>query len=104
MKIELKQPKRVKIDKALTLMAEEAFQKALNRLYQGVIRYKHLTRDEIKAMTRMRKEYSAYKRTGNSEQLLNIIVYCILELTWPENKKFHFDSSVKSVTREDNNG
>jgi hypothetical protein len=51
-------------------------------------------------MTRLLKEVQHYKANGNFEQLLNVAVYCFLESSAPENKKFHFDATVDSVTRE----
>lgn len=51
-------------------------------------------------LTRLKKELKAYEKTGNMEQLLNIAVYAFLESYAPENPKFHFDNTVKSVTRK----
>lgn len=73
-------------------------QKMVNRLIQGFVRYGASTKEQ-KYMTRMYLEMKAYKRTGNQEHLFNIANYCILESMAPENKKFHFDGSVDSVTR-----
>lgn len=48
----------------------------------------------------MSLELKAYKKTGNEEHLLNIANYCHLESFAPENKKFHYDNTVDSVTRK----
>lgn len=50
-------------------------------------------------MTRIFMEFEAYRKSGNSEHLLNIANYCILETIAPENKKHHSDNTVDSVTR-----
>ena len=70
-----------------------------NRKYVGGLRYGP-PRKKQKYLTRMKKELKAYEVSGNMEQLLNIAVYCFLESEAPENKKFHFDNTVDSVTRE----
>lgn len=49
---------------------------------------------------RLKAELIAYKRTGNMEHLLNIANYAFLESLCPQNKKFHFDNTVESVTRK----
>jgi len=53
-----------------------------------------------KYMKRLGLELKAYRRTGNREHLLNIANYAWLESQAPENKKFHWDNSVDSVTRK----
>ena len=50
-------------------------------------------------LSRMKLEVKAYQRTGNMEHLINIANYAHLEAFAPENKKFHLDNGVESVTR-----
>lgn len=82
----------------------EFVQHQANRLAVGYAQY------EIKQggpsrencyMWRLGEELRAYRRTGNREHLLNIANYAWLESQAPENKKFHWDNSVDSVTREE---
>jgi hypothetical protein len=68
------------------------------RLAQGYCRYGPPSRDK-RYMRRLGLELRAYRRTGNREHLLNIANYAWLETQAPENKRFHFDNSVRSVTR-----
>ncbi len=74
-------------------------QRMMNRRQVGYTRY-GATQKRQQYLTRMKKELVAYEQTGNMEQLLNIANYCFLESFAPENKKFHFDNSVESVTRK----
>lgn len=80
------------------IATRDFMQKMCNRLIQGEVRYGP-PRKEQNYMTRMIMEVKAYKRQGNMEQLINIANYAVLESITPENKKFHFDSTVESVTR-----
>lgn len=50
-------------------------------------------------MKRMTIEFQEYRRTGNGEHLFNIANYCILESVAPQNKKYHLNTLVDSVTR-----
>ena len=72
-----------------------------NRIMQGFSRYGN-PRVEQNYMTRLIMEVKAYRRHGNLEYLLNIANYAYLESICPENKKFHYDNKVKSVTRQEN--
>ena len=77
-------------------------QQMANRLGFGYPRYEASTKGPHKAnryMTRLGLEMRAYRRTGNREHLINIANYAWLESRAPENKKFHHDSTVDSVTR-----
>jgi hypothetical protein len=74
-------------------------QQMVNRIIQGEARYGP-PKKEQNYMTRMIMEVKAYKRTGNREQLVNIANYAYLESICPENPKFHWDSTVPSVTRD----
>lgn len=74
-------------------------QKMAYRLVQGAARYGTKVKKEQNYMTRLIMEVKAYKRTGNHEHLLNIANYAILESVAPENPKYHFDNTVRSVTR-----
>lgn len=75
-------------------------QAVVHRKYQGGARYGKIQRRQ-KYMTRLSKELRAYRRDGNLEQLFNIAVYAFLESYAPENKNFHFDPTVDSVTRKE---
>ena len=91
----------VKIPRVIEYRAksiQEFIQWMVNRLAFGEYRYGPPNKSQ-NYMTRLIMEVKAYKRTGNYEQLLNIANYCWLESRAPENKKFHFDPSVDSVTR-----
>lgn len=70
-----------------------------NRRGVGYLRYGKINR-RAGYMSRMKKELEVYEKDGNMEQLLNIAVYAFLESYTPQNKKFHFDNNVKSVTRK----
>lgn len=87
--------KRTKPDdkQFLKFVQEMAF-----RLMQGFCRYGEAKKEQM-YMTRMTMEMKHYKRTGNMESLFNIANYCLLESITPENKKFHWDAKVESVTR-----
>ena len=52
-------------------------------------------------LSRLKKEVEAYEINGNHEQLLNIAVYAFLESYAPENRKYHFNPEVDSVTRKE---
>lgn len=78
-------------------------QRMANRLLVGEIRYGS-PKKEQHYMTRLIMETKAYKRTGNMEHLVNIANYCWLESEAPENKKFHYDDKVDSVTRREMGG
>jgi hypothetical protein len=74
-------------------------QAMFNRRFVGSLRYGKKATSRQKYMTRLGKELAAYRRDGNLEQLFNIAVYAALESMAPENKKFHFNPTVYSVTR-----
>jgi hypothetical protein len=84
--------------KHLSATASDFFQKLANRAIQGHYRYGPPDKRK-KYLTRLSMELKEYKKRGNCEQLYNIAVFCWLESLEPENKKFHFDPSVDSVTR-----
>lgn len=73
-------------------------QRMANRIIVGHLRYGTPKREQ-QYMSRAFAELRAYKKTGNMEQLYNVANYCWLESIAPENKKFHFDDTVDSVTR-----
>ncbi len=80
------------------IQTQTFLQRMLNRLIQGYVRY-GAAKEEQRYMTRLIMEVKAYKKSGNVEQLYNIANYALLESIAPENKRFHFDASVESVTR-----
>jgi hypothetical protein len=98
--IELKWPDSLKCLNRELLDFKFFLQRMVNRKAQGGVRYGEIHRRQ-KYMTRMIKEVEAYKKSGNAEQLLNIAVYAFLEWHAPENTKFHFDNTAKSVTRRE---
>ncbi len=77
---------------------KEFLQRMINRMVQGYVRYGE-AKVEQRYMTRLIMEVKAYRKSGNAEQLYNIANYALLESIAPENKKFHFDGSVDSITR-----
>jgi len=77
---------------------KEFVQGMANRIAQGHARYGHPDKRK-RYMTRAKMELAAYVKTGNVEHLINTANYCFLEQLEPENKKFHHDSFVDSVTR-----
>jgi hypothetical protein len=89
--------------KKLKLPNEKAFldfvQKMANRLMQGYCRYGGPDKRH-KYLSRLELELKEYKKTGNAEHLINIANYCHLECFAPENKRFHFDNTVDSATRD----
>jgi hypothetical protein len=97
---EIRLPDSLPLDE-MTVRAFFCFLQAMaNRRAQGAARYGDRPNKKQCYMSRMRKELDAYSRDGNMEQLLNIAVYCFLESEAPENRRFHFDATVASVTRE----
>lgn len=74
-------------------------QRMIFRLAQGHAQYGPPERRK-NYMTRIEKEINAYKKSGNCELLYNIANYCWLESQAPQNKKFHYDQTVGSVTRD----
>jgi hypothetical protein len=75
-------------------------QQMANRAAVGALRYGCVPDAERNYMSRLAKELAAYRRNGNREHLLNIAVYAWLEGEAPENRKYHFDASAASVTRD----
>ena len=73
-------------------------QRMSNRIEQGECRYGEAN-ENARYLSRLKKELIVYEKTGNFEQLLNIANYCFLESIAPQNKKFHFDNTIGSVTR-----
>jgi hypothetical protein len=100
-KLEVYYPESVVIDVgAKELQDFQGFIQAMfNRRFVGSLRYGKKATSRQKYMTRLGKELAAYRREGNLEQLFNIAVYAALESMAPENKKFHFNTTVDSVTR-----
>lgn len=86
----------------LRLPFKEDFAAFLNymskRIAGGAARYGPPDREK-KYMTRLALELKAYRKTGNMEHLINVANYAWLESVAPENKRFHFDNMVDSVTR-----
>lgn len=68
------------------------------RIIQGYHRYGPVNKKK-KYLTRLKMEIKKYEETGNCEHLLNACVYGVLESAEPENRKYHYDNTVESVTR-----
>ena len=51
-------------------------------------------------LTRLAAELAQYRKTGNTEHLLNVAVYCHLEMEFPEHPRSHLDTSAESATRK----
>ena len=96
--IELRLPDSIKLDPQSTVDFQAFLQQVVNRYCVGTLRYGKVSKRK-RYQTRLAKEFRAYRKTGNAEQLFNIALYCFLEHQAPENRKFHFDASVESVTR-----
>lgn len=92
--------KDIKLSARETVEFKMFLQMMQNRRQVGGLRYGPIDRRK-KYMTRLSKELKAYRKDGNAEQLLNIAVYAFLEFYAAENKKFHFDNTVDSVTRKE---
>ena len=86
-------PTQVRIDLHSFLQA------FLNRALVGQMRYGD-PRAKKQYATRKELEAAEYWNGGNFENLLNEAVYCWLESQAPENKRFHFDPTAASATRE----
>jgi len=89
---------RVKVPAVEMRSFQEFLQRMANRRTVGSVRYGRVNAEQ-KYFSRLKKEAEAYRRSGNAEHLLNIAVYAFLETFAPENKRFHFDNTVDSVTR-----
>jgi len=96
--IELRLPDSIKLDLQSIVDLQAFLQQVINRYCVGSLRYGDPAKRK-RYQTRLAKEFRAYRRIGNAEQLFNIALYCFLEHQAPENRKFHFDASVDSVTR-----
>lgn len=81
---------------------KQFLQEVVDALAVGALRYEKmgLPCSRKRYMTRMRLELEHYEKTGNRMQLINLFAYTFLESYAPENKRFHFDNTVDSVTRE----
>lgn len=97
--LELKIPDDILLDSKAVIELTFFLQANINRLVIGNLRY-GVPEARKKYMSRMRRELKVYVKDGNFEQLINIANYCFLESYKPENKKFHFNSLVESVTRD----
>lgn len=78
-------------------------QQCLNRAGVGNLRYGPPAVRK-KYMTRIRKEFRAYTKTGNAEHLFNIAVYCWLETVQPQHRNQHWDDTAESATRGEMGG
>lgn len=76
-------------------------QACLNRLMVGGLRYGIIPMRNELYLKQITLELKAYRRNGNFEHLINAANYCYLESRAPQNKKFHFDPTAASATREE---
>lgn len=96
----------IKLPDGTTMMDKEIvdfqffLQMMTNRAFVGSLRYGPINRNK-KYLDHLRKEMRYYTTIGNAEQLLNVAVYAFLEWHAPQHKKFHFDNTEKSVTRNE---
>lgn len=104
MTLELHIPDSIPLDPQTTANFRGFLQAVVNRRCVGVLRYGDKPRAKQRYMDRGGREWREYRRTGNFEHLLNVAVYCFLESEAPQNKRFHFDAGVGSVTREEFGG
>lgn len=77
-------------------------QKMLNRVAFGYYRYGSQVREggvPKQWVKRATLEIKAYKRTGNSEHLINAANYMMCECISPEHPKHHFKHESVSATR-----
>ncbi len=86
------------LDNDTTRRLRSFMQAMIYRIIQGHYRYGEPNKRK-KYLTRLKMELEAYEKEGNAEHLINVANYCFLELEAPENRKIHFDNTVKSVTR-----
>lgn len=98
--LELKIPDSIPLEPRVTIEFRAFLQATVNRRCVGVLRYGDAPKKRQRYLSRLTKELRTYKETGNFENLLNIAVYCFLESAAPENKKFHFDPTAASATRD----
>lgn len=99
MKLELEIPDNVRLDER-TLCEFRAFlQGMVNRRVVGALRYGDKPNRKQRYMSRLGREFKAYRKGGNFENLLNVANYAFLESAAPENRKLHFDPSAASATR-----
>lgn len=94
--MELQLTNRIKL--ADSAQIQDFFQKMLNRLVVGQIRYGKAAAGK-KYLSKLELELKAYKKEGNKEQLFNVANYALLEFLHPEHPKSHFDDRRNSVTR-----
>ena len=97
-------PGSIPMDPQLVCNFRAFMQGMANRRAVGLVRYKPHTDARQKYMTRLGKEFKAYKKTGNAEHLLNIAVYAYLESEAPEHKNQHWDILADSATRDEFGG
>lgn len=104
MTLELHIPDSIPLDARTTCEFRAFLQAVVNRRSVGALRYGDRPVRRQRYMTRLSKELRAYRRDGNAEQLMNIVVYAFLESVAPENKKLHWDATAESVTRKEMGG
>lgn len=97
--LEIKHPDSIALNVNEIIEFKCFLQAMADRRAVGGLRYGRIKKKQ-KYMARLQRELTAYKRTGNMEQLFNIAVYAFLESYAPQNKKFHVDTTAPSVTRE----
>ena len=102
--LEIKIPGSVELDPKTTVEFRAFLQAMTNRRVVGAMRYGDRPKSRQKYMTRLWKEFRAYRKTGNIEHLLNVGVYAFLESVAPEHKAQRWDAAAESATRAEMGG
>ncbi len=90
-------PTILKKDHVLCLT--DFFTKMVKRIVAGQLRYEK--QGPTSYLKWLEQETKAYKKTGNSEHLINAANYAYLESVFPSHPKFHFDPTAKSIRRKE---
>ena len=77
----------------ITYFSRDFLQKMINRMAFGHFKYGPLVLafpKEIDAIQTLRKGLKAYKDTGNTEYLVDVANYAMIEFMFPSHPKAHF--------------
>lgn len=98
MDIHIVEPRKQKVT-GLTFLAS-FLQQIANRFVQGHLRYGAPHKGRC-YLSRLKAELAVYIKEGNAEHLLNVAVYCLLEMIAPEHPHHHLNPVVDSITRKE---
>lgn len=98
MNIEIRVPDSLNVDPVTVRELKSFIQMMANRIAVGDKRYGK-PEARKKYLTRIKKELGAYIDEGNTERLVNVANYCLLESNYPERKDTFFDATAESATR-----